>query len=212
MSFLTTKQQKEYKFADFEICNKLDIVAGLNAGDDANKITKALTINSTKTFDKNENDLEDLMENILTQNDSDHDGSNRKQKQNGSIVQESDMNPAKSNSPTNETQVIKVNEDDITDQSGIISDLFQRNLIDKFECRFDTGMQMFTPKYAKLSKSLQRKLINFHQQLEQFPSNYQELESFKGQFSPLLKTLSVFLIIFKSNNLFNYRSRVRLRL
>lgn len=192
MSFLTTKQQKDYKFADFEICNKLGIVAGLNAGDDANKITKALTINSMKTFDNkflannsnksdlDENDLEDLIQNILTQNNSDHDGSNRKQMLNNSISQESDVTPAKSNSPTNETQVIKVNEDDIADQSGIINDLFQRNLIDKFECRFDTGMQMFTPKYAKLSKSLQRKLINFHQQLEQFPSNFQEIESFRG--------------------------------
>ncbi len=180
MSFITKQQkdpiQLEYKFADFKTCNNQS-----NKMYNENSITKAFT-NSAETFDKlladtslnlshsdqDENDLEDLMIDRF-------------------VFLNQENEPETDNFNPSELK-IQVNEDDITDQSNIIKDLFQRNLIEKFECRFDIGMQMFTPyanvhsnaKHAKLSKSLQRKLINFHQLLDQFPMNPQELDLFKG--------------------------------
>lgn len=79
-----------------------------------------------------------------------------------------------------DSHVVQVNEDDIIDQSSTIKQLFHTNLVEKYEVRCDVNHGQFIPKYTKLSKSLQRKLANFSQQLDQHLNNRQNFKTPQG--------------------------------
>lgn len=67
-----------------------------------------------------------------------------------------------------QTQVIKVSEDDLLDQRDSLRQIFKQDLLDRYECRCDTNQGLFITKQTKLSKSLQRKLANLYQLLHQY--------------------------------------------
>lgn len=61
---------------------------------------------------------------------------------------------------------IKLNEDDLIDRNDFLKRIFQE-FIDKNECIIDQAQGLFATKNSKLSKSIQRKLINLNQLLSQ---------------------------------------------
>jgi hypothetical protein len=61
--------------------------------------------------------------------------------------------------------VIKIEEDDLLDERPQLRAIFKNDFFDKSECVCDVSQGSFTCKKGKFSKSLQRKLVNLHQLL-----------------------------------------------
>ena len=61
--------------------------------------------------------------------------------------------------------VIKIEEDDLLDERPQLRTIFKDEFFDKSECVCDVSQGSFTCKKGKFSKSLQRKLVNLHQLL-----------------------------------------------
>ena len=174
-------------FADFNMFNnnnnKLDskLINETNKLNIGNATKSNFEILSDKNYlDDNkktvlapENDIDGLIKNILSQKTS---------QAMSSFDNEETLNTEQGQlDPASDTQVIKVNEDDIIDHHLVIKDLFKTNLFDKFECRYDINQSQCTPKSTTLSKSLQRKLVNFYQSLEQFQNNQLTYQPSKGK-------------------------------
>ena len=189
MSFATmqpSSNQLETNLADLELYESFDTEKNDNRNIDSpfdstttpgnnknningNNIGKFLY--DEKKSEDDENFFEDMLESILN-NQSDR--SNMLSKSQESLNNE--------NANKYQTQVVQVNEDDIIDDRLVIKKYFQTNLIEKFECRCDSSLGMFTPKCTKLSKSLQRKLANFHQLLDQYQMNQPNFDNPEGNY------------------------------
>lgn len=123
-------------------------------------------LSDEKRSDDDENFFEDMLESILN---------NQNDRSNVLSKSQESLNENKC-----QTQVVQVNEDDIIDERSVIKKYFQAKLIEEFECRYDSSLGLFTPKCTKLSKSLQRKLVNFYQLLDQYQMNQPNFDNPEG--------------------------------
>ncbi|CAF1040763.1 unnamed protein product, partial [Brachionus calyciflorus] len=107
----------------------------------------------------------------------------------------------------NSENTIKINEDDLIDRNDLLKRIFQE-FIDKNECIIDNSQSLFVTKNSRLSKSIQRKLVNLNQSLSIGLNDSTNSSDLFDLMSNTVTTNDTNLLIEKSKNNQDYKKKI----